>query len=95
MLTVVAQESVAGAGTVVAGVALASSSSLLDEIVRDGARRMLAAASAYIAAFADERDEAGHRLVVRNGSHAPRQVLTSAGSVPVECVSLSWPRLEP
>ncbi|QYC41293.1 hypothetical protein Nocox_18420 [Nonomuraea coxensis DSM 45129] len=38
----------------------------------DGARRMLAEAlkaevDAYIAAFADERDEAGRRLVVRNG----------------------------
>ncbi|MGP4058806.1 IS256-like element IS6120 family transposase, partial [Mycobacterium sp. 4D054] len=45
--------------------------SLLDEIVRDGARQMLAAAlqaevAAYVAAFADQRDESGHRLVVRN-----------------------------
>jgi transposase-like protein len=99
MLTVVAQESVAGAGTVVAGVAPASSSSLLDEIVRDGARRMLAAAlqaevDAYIAAFANERDEAGHRLVVRNGSHAPRQVLTSAGSVPVTAPRVNDRRVE-
>jgi transposase-like protein len=64
------------------------SSSLIDEIVREGARRMLAEAlraevDAYIARFADERDERGHRLVVRNGSHAPREVLTSAGSVRV------------
>ena len=46
--------------------------SLLDEIVRDGARAMLAAAlqaevAAYIDAHLGEVDEAGHRLVVRNG----------------------------
>src|SRR5690242_4356656 len=60
----------------------------LDEIVREGARRMLAAAledevAAYIAAFAGERDEAGRRLVVRNGHGRPRQVTTAAGAVEV------------
>src|SRR5271166_1729468 len=63
-----------------------SSSSLIDEIVREGARRMLAEAlqaevEAYIAAHAAERDANGRRLVVRNGSHQPREVLTSAGAV--------------
>jgi hypothetical protein len=62
--------------------------SMIDELVREGARRMLAAAlqaevADYIAAFADERDENGHRLVVRNGSHEPREVLTAAGAVEV------------
>lgn len=62
--------------------------SMLDEIVRDGARQMLAAAlqaevAAYIEAFADQLDENGHRLVVRNGFHEPREVTTSAGAVPV------------
>ena len=56
---------------------------LIDEIVREGARRMLAEAlqaevDAYVAQFRDERDENGRRLVVRNGSHQPREVLTSA-----------------
>src|SRR4051794_7684249 len=37
----------------------------------------------YIARFAGERDENGRRLVVRNGSHRPREVLTSAGAVEV------------
>ncbi|MEV6863755.1 IS256 family transposase, partial [Streptosporangium subroseum] len=65
-----------------------ASSSLIDEIVREGARRMLAEAlkaevDAYIAQFADERDEAGRRLVVRNGSAQPRQVLTAAGAIDV------------
>ena len=63
-------------------------SSLIDEIVRDGARRMLAAAleaevDAYLAQFAGERDEAGRRLVVRNGHAKPRQVTTAAGAVEV------------
>ena len=34
-------------------------------------------------AHAEELDEAGHRLVVRNGDHAPREVTTAAGAVPV------------
>src|SRR2546423_15647426 len=59
----------------------------LDEIVREGARRMLAAAledevAAYIAAHAAERDENG-RLVVRNGHARPRQVSTVAGAIEV------------
>ena len=70
------------------GPARSSTSSLIDEIVREGARRMLAEAlraevDAYVARFAEVRDDNGHRLVVRNGTHASRDVLTSAGSVPV------------
>jgi hypothetical protein len=58
-----------------------ASASLIEQIVREGARKMLAAvlqaeADVYIAAFADERDEAGCRLVVRNGYHASREILT-------------------
>jgi transposase-like protein len=65
-----------------------SGGSLIDEIVRDGARRMLAAAleaevAAYIAAHVGELDERGRRLVVRNGHAQPRQVLTAAGAVEV------------
>src|SRR4029453_18778276 len=64
------------------------SSSLIDQLVREGARRMLAEAlqaevDTYIAQFRDERDAHGRRLVVRNGSHQPREVLTSAGAVEV------------
>src|SRR6478735_4028000 len=62
--------------------------SMLDEIVREGARQMLAAALlAEVAAFIDahrgEVDDAGRRLVVRNGSHQPREVTTAAGVVQV------------
>jgi hypothetical protein len=47
---------------------------LIDEIVRDGARRMLAEAlraevDAYIAQFTGDRDEYGRRLVVCKGSY--------------------------
>ena len=65
-----------------------SSGSLLDEIVRDGARQMLAAAlqaevAAYVDAHADQLDVDGRRLVVRNGHHVEREVTTAAGAVPV------------
>src|SRR6516162_343094 len=62
--------------------------SLLDEIVRDGARAMLAAAlrvevAADIDAHVREVDENGYRLVVRKGYHGEREVLTAAGAVAV------------
>ena len=64
--------------------------SMLDEIVRDGARQMLSAALlAEVAAFIDahrgEVDDQGRRLVVRNGFHEPREVTTAAGRC--RCVS--------
>lgn len=60
------------------------SSSVIDEIAREGARRMLASAllaeaDAYVEAHADQVDQDGHRLVVRNGYHQPRAVTTSSG----------------
>ena len=74
--------------------------SLIDEIVREGARRMLAEAlraevDAYIAAFAGERDEDGRRLVVRNGFREPREVLTSAGAVEVTAPRVNDKRTDP
>src|SRR5262245_32988046 len=60
----------------------------LDELAREGARRMLAAAleaevDAYIACYAEQVDERGHRLVRRNG-HAPaRTIAMGAGQVEV------------
>jgi putative transposase len=62
--------------------------SLLDEIVRDGARQMLAAAllaevAGYVEAHRGEVDGQGRRLVVRNGYHEPREVTTAAGAVAV------------
>src|SRR5437867_8592164 len=73
--------------------------SLIDEIVRDGARRMLAAAleaevAAYIAAHAAELDAEGRRLVVRNGRAEPRQVLTSSGAVQVHAPRVNDKRID-
>jgi putative transposase len=89
VLTVVPEDGPAEAG-----------SSLIDEIVRDGARRMLAAAleaevDAYLVEFAGERDEAGRRLVVRNGRARPRQVTTGAGAVPVTAPRVNDKRVDP
>lgn len=46
-------------------------------VVPDPSDSEPAEVDAYIARFIDERDERGHRLVVRNRSHQPREVLTS------------------
>src|SRR5512144_643875 len=79
---------------------LAVSESVIDEIVREGARRMLAEAlqaevDAYIARFLHELDENGHRLVVRNGCHQPRGVLTSAGAAEVVAPRVNDKRTDP
>ena len=72
----------------------------LDELAREGARRMLAAAleaevDAYIATLAALVDEHGHRLVVRNG-HAPaRQLATGAGQVEVVRPRVDDRRVDP
>src|SRR3954447_26902830 len=73
--------------------------SLLDEIIRDGARRMLAAAlraevAAYIEAHVGEVDERGRRLVVRNGSHEAREITTAAGAVPVRAPRVNDKRID-
>jgi putative transposase len=74
--------------------------SLLDEIVRNGARKMLAAAlqaevAAYVEQFADQVDERGRRLVVRNGYHHEREVLTAAGAVAVHAPRVNDRRVDP
>ncbi len=73
---------------------------MLDELVREGARQMLAAAlqaevAAYIEAHADALDGDGHRLVVRNGYHQPREVTTAAGAVPVRAPRVNDKRIDP
>jgi putative transposase len=67
---------------------------LLDEIVREGARRMLiealkAEVDEYIARHRSERDEQGHALVVRNGRGRARKLTVGAGTV-----ELSAPRVD-
>ena len=73
--------------------------SLLDQLVRDGARQMLAAAlqaevAAYIEAHADQVDAQGRRLVVRNGSHGEREVTTAAGAVTVQAPRINDKRID-
>jgi putative transposase len=72
----------------------------LDELLREGARRMLAVAleaevDAYIGACAQARDGRGHRLVRRNG-HAPaRTIVTGTGQVEVVRPRVDDRRVDP
>ena len=74
---------------------VAAGGSLLDEIVRDRARQMPAAAlqaevTAYVEQCLGEVAEQGHRLVDRNGDHAERVVITAAGAVLIESAQARW-----
>lgn len=75
------------------------SGSLLDELAREGARRMLAAAlkaeaDAYVDGLVGELDEDGHRLVVRNGHAEARTVTTAAGAVEVRAPRVNDKRID-
>ena len=61
---------------------------------------MLAAAlqaevAAYVEQFVDRVDENGRRLVVRNGYHDQREVLTAAGAVTVSGAAGQRPPCRP
>jgi transposase-like protein len=63
-------------------------STTLDELIAEGARRMLAVAleaevDGYVSSFIHELDEQGHRLVVRNGHAVARTLVTGAGPIEV------------
>ncbi len=58
-------------------------------VLRDGAKRMLAQAielevQEYIQRHAEERDDTGKRLVVRNGSMPERTIQTGLGDIPIK-----------
>jgi len=60
----------------------------LEQIARDGARRALqkaieAEVAEYLGAHQQHRDQAGHRLVVRNGHKPPRTILSGVGPLEV------------
>ena len=62
--------------------------SQLDEIVREGARRMLAAAleeevHRFVEGYAEVLDDVGRRQVVRNGHLPKRTVITGAGPLEI------------
>jgi len=62
---------------------------LLDQIAREGARRMLMAAlkaesDHYVERHGGERDEQGHALVVRNGYASIRKITLGTGTVELQ-----------
>jgi putative transposase len=71
----------------------------LDELAREGARRMIAVAlraeaDEYVARYEDEIDEEGHRLVVRNGRARERKVTIGAGTIPVRAPRVNDKRVD-
>ena len=71
----------------------------LDELAREGARRMIAAAlraeaDEYVERFSDERDMDGHRVVVRNGRARERKVTIGAGTIPVRAPRVNDKRVD-
>jgi putative transposase len=71
----------------------------LDELAREGARRMIAAAlraeaDEYVERFGDAFDDDGHRLVVRNGRARERKVTIGAGTIPVRAPRLNDKRVD-
>jgi putative transposase len=61
----------------------------LEQIARDGARRALQQAiedevAQYVDAHREHRDDAGRRLVVRNGHKPPRTILSGLGPIQVQ-----------
>jgi putative transposase len=71
----------------------------LDDLAREGARRMIAAAleaevDDYVASFVDEVDEHGKRLVVRNGRARERRVTVGSGTVAIRAPRVNDKRID-
>jgi putative transposase len=71
----------------------------LDELAREGARRMIATAleaevGDYVERFADERGEDGKRLVVRNGRARERGVTVGSGTVAIRAPRVNDKRVD-
>jgi putative transposase len=71
----------------------------LDELAREGARRMIAAAlraeaDDYVERFAGERGVDGKRLVVRNGRARERRVTVGSGTVAVQAPRVNDKRVD-
>jgi transposase-like protein len=71
----------------------------LDELAREGARRMIAAAlraeaDEYVARYEEEIDEDGHRLVVRNGRARERKVTVGSGTIPLKTPRVNDKRVD-
>lgn len=71
----------------------------LDDLAREGARRMIATAleaevADYIERLAEERDEDGKRLVVRNGRARERRVTVGSGTVAIRAPRVNDMRVD-
>src|SRR3954454_11275055 len=71
----------------------------LDELAREGARRMIATAlevevADYVERFAEERDADGKRLVVRNGRARERKLTVGSGTVAVRAPRVNDKRVD-
>jgi putative transposase len=71
----------------------------LDDLAREGARRMIAAAlraeaDEYVERYADEVDEEGRRLVVRNGRARERKVTIGSGTIPIKAPRVNDKRVD-
>ena len=66
-----------------------SSRSVLEELLKEGARKLLQQAieneiGEYLERYAHERDESGRKLVVRNGHLPLREIVTGLGLIPIK-----------
>jgi hypothetical protein len=66
-----------------------SAKSILEEILQEGARKLLQAAienevEEYIEEYTQRRDERGRRLAVRNGYPPEREILTGLGPIKIK-----------
>ena len=71
----------------------------LDDLAREGARRMIAAAleaevDEYVGAFVDDIDESGKRLVVRNGHARERRVTVGSGTMRLRAPRVNDKRID-
>jgi putative transposase len=71
----------------------------LDDLAREGARRMIATAleaevADYVERCAEERDEDGKRLVVRNGRARERRVTVGSGTVAIRAPRVNDKRVD-
>ena len=72
----------------------------LDDLAREGARRMIAAAleaevEEYVTSFVEEVDGDGRRQVVRNGRARERKLTVGSGTVPIEAPRINDKRVDP
>lgn len=71
----------------------------LDDLAREGARRMIAMAleaevEEYVSSFTEELDEDGKRLVVRNGRARERRLTVGSGTVGIRAPRVNDRRID-